>query len=103
MSFLSGISGSYQKKLAAGLSMLPGDWRGKLSSWGLSAPIGSLGNIVFEVSSRKVRTFRDLKRTHKARFATHKADAGVYRPGCGRNHLHDAAISVFRYQSDGGG
>lgn len=71
MSFLSGISGSYQKKLAAGLSMLPGDWRGKLSSWGLSAPIGSLGSIVFEVSSRKVRTFRDLKRTHKARFATH--------------------------------
>ena len=31
----------------------------------------ALGNIVFEVSSRKVRTFRDLKRTHKARFATH--------------------------------
>lgn len=71
MSFLSGISGSYQKKLAAGLSVLPGDWRGKLSSWGISAPIGSLGDIVFEVSSRKVRTFRDLKRTHKARYAAH--------------------------------
>ena len=30
-----------------------------------------MGDIVFEVSSRKVRPFRDLKRTHKARYAAH--------------------------------
>lgn len=72
MSFLSGITGSYQSKLSAALSVLPSEWRGKLSAWGISAPIGSLGDIVFEVSSRKVRTFRDLKRTHKARLTAHE-------------------------------
>ena len=72
MSFLSNITGSYKQKLSAELSSLPGDWRGKLSSWGISAPIGALGSIVFEVSSRKVRTFKDMKRTNKARYTAHE-------------------------------
>ncbi len=76
MSFLSGIASGvtrkYTQQLSQGLSYLPSDWRGKLSAWGLSAPIGALGSIVFEVSSRKVRTFKDLKRTNKARYASHE-------------------------------
>lgn len=76
MSFLSNVAGSYQSRLAKGLSetgqgLLPA-LRGKLSAWGFSAPIGSLGSIVFEVSSRKVRTFKDLKRNTKARYASHE-------------------------------
>lgn len=75
MSFLSNIAGSYEKQVQKGwqesrnglLSAL----RGKLSSWGISMPIGSIGPIVFEVSSRKVRTFKGLKRTTKARYASH--------------------------------
>lgn len=76
MSFLSNVKGSYEKKLQkglkeAGLGLLSA-LRGKLSSWGLSMPIGSLGDIVFEVSSRKVRTFKDFKRKTKARYASHE-------------------------------
>lgn len=76
MSFLSNVAGSYKSRLAKGLGeSAPGllsALRGKLSSWGFSMPIGSLGSIVFEVSSRKVRTFKDLKRTTKARYASHE-------------------------------
>ena len=76
MSFLSNVAGSYKSRVQAGLAEaqrgLLSALRGKLSAWGLSAPIGSLGSIVFEVSSRKVRTFKDLKRTTKARYAPHE-------------------------------
>lgn len=75
MSFLSNVTGSYQKSvqkrfdsMAKGLAS---QLRGRLSSWGLSTPIGSLGDIVFEVSSSKVVTFKDYKRTTKARFQSH--------------------------------
>ena len=33
--------------------------------------IGAYGGLVFEVSSEKVRTLRDLKRQSRARYATH--------------------------------
>jgi len=33
--------------------------------------IGSLGDILFEVSSREVRTFKDYRRSTKARYASH--------------------------------
>jgi len=34
--------------------------------------IGSLGPIVFEVSSQKIRTFKGLKRATKARYGSHE-------------------------------
>lgn len=34
--------------------------------------IGSLGNVVFEVSHEKVRTFEELTRTSTPRWATHE-------------------------------
>lgn len=34
--------------------------------------IGSFGPILFEVSSQKIRTFRGLKRTTKARYSSHE-------------------------------
>ena len=69
MSFLSSVAkSSAVKNLQANvLSAL----RGRLSAWGLSTPLGSLGDIVFEVSSRRVVTFDNLKRTTKARVASH--------------------------------
>jgi hypothetical protein len=76
MSFLSGVAGSYQKSVQKRLDNmgkgLLSQLRGKLSSWGFSMPIGSLGDIVFEVSSREVRTFKDYKRTTKARYQSHE-------------------------------
>lgn len=76
MSFLSNVAGSYKKKVQNGLQEagrgLLSAVRGKLSSWGFSMPIGSLGDIVFEVSSRKVRTFKDYKRNTKAKYASHE-------------------------------
>lgn len=50
--------------------------RGKLSSWGLSIPIGCLGPVVFTVSSSEVRTFSDWKREAKGRYATHNVMGG---------------------------
>lgn len=81
MSFLSNVAGSYQKRVQkslqeAGMGLVSA-LRGKLSSWGISMPLGSLGPIVFEVSSRKVRTFKDMKRTTKARFASHDVIGGT--------------------------
>lgn len=75
MSFLSNVAGSYKKRVQEradeAANGLLNQLRGRLSSWGFTVPIGSLGPIIFEVSSRKVRTFRDLKRTTKARYASH--------------------------------
>lgn len=34
--------------------------------------VGSVGDIVFEVSDKRVRTFNDFKRDGQARFATHE-------------------------------
>ncbi|WP_303839395.1 phage tail protein [Selenomonas ruminantium] len=81
MSFLSNVAGSYKKQVQknlqeAGMGLLSA-LRGKLSSWGLSMPLGSLGPIVFEVSSRKVRTFKDMKRSTKARYASHEVIGGT--------------------------
>ena len=76
MSFLSGVAGSYQKSVQKRLDSmgkgLMSQLRGALSSWGLSMPIGSLGDIVFEVSSSKVVTFKDYKRNTNARFQSHE-------------------------------
>ncbi len=38
--------------------------------------IGVLGDVVFEVSSRKVETLRDFKRQARARYATHDIVGG---------------------------
>ena len=38
----------------------------------INKQIGSLGDIVFTVTTDEVRTFRDYKRSTKARFATHE-------------------------------
>jgi phage protein U len=76
MSFLSNVAGSYKKSVQKRLDRMAmgllSQLRGRLSGFGLSCPIGSLGDIVFEVSSSKVRTFRDYKRTTKARYASHE-------------------------------
>ena len=50
--------------------------RGRLSSFGLSMPIGSLGPIIFEVSSSKARTFKDMKRNTKGRYGSHEIIGG---------------------------
>lgn len=81
MSFLSNVSGSYKEKAQqalenAGMGLLSA-LRGKLSAWGLSMPIGSIGPIVFEVSNREIRTFKGLRRTTKARYASHEIIGAV--------------------------
>lgn len=38
----------------------------------INKQIGTLGDIVFTVTADEVRTFRDYKRSTKARFATHE-------------------------------
>ena len=38
--------------------------------------IGALGDVIFEVSSEKVETLRDVKRQSRARLATHEIVAG---------------------------
>lgn len=75
MSFLSDVAGSYEKRVqkelqSTGVGILSA-LRGRLSAFGLSIPIGSLGAIVFQVSSSKVITFKDMKRSTKARYASH--------------------------------
>lgn len=76
MGFLSNVAKGYQKGIQNGLKNmaagLESQLRGKLSSFGISMPIGSLGDIVFEVSSRKVSTFDGMKRTTKAKYGTHE-------------------------------
>ena len=76
MGFLSNVAGSYTKSLQRSLNNMAqgvlSQVMGKLSSFGLSMPLGALGDIVFQVSSREVITFRDMKRTTKARYATHE-------------------------------
>lgn len=76
MSFLSSVTNTYKKQAqAAAQNMahsLMSTVRGRFSAFGLSAPLGSFGDIVFEVSSRKALTFRDYKREAKARYASHE-------------------------------
>ena len=76
MSFLSSAANSIKsqaraaaKNAAAGLLSAA---RGQLSAFGVSAPLGSFGEIVFEVSSRKILTFKDYKRKTQARYASHE-------------------------------
>ena len=80
MSFLSNVAGSYEKRVQKGLQEagmgLLSALRGKLSAFGLSMPIGSLGEIIFEVSGSKVRTFKDMKRSTKGRYASHVVIGG---------------------------
>lgn len=38
--------------------------------------IGSLGEVVFEVSSESIRTFRDLSMQRGAKYATHEVHGG---------------------------
>lgn len=75
MSFLTDMAASYKsaatKRLKSVEMNLLGSLRGRLSAFGISMPIGSLGNIVFQVSSNKVVTFDNFKRTTKARTASH--------------------------------
>lgn len=51
-------------------NILPGD---NVGEWlnPLTRGIGSFGEVTFTVSSREVKTFRDLIRTTKSRFAQH--------------------------------
>ena len=69
MSFLSNVAGSYAKSIQKSVGS---QLRGILSSFGLSTPLGSLGDIVFQVSSREVITFDGLKRNTKARYSSHE-------------------------------
>lgn len=69
MSFLSNVAGSYKKSLQNALKSMAA---GAGSSLGSSVPIGSLGDIVFEVSSRGVITFDGMKRNTKARYGNHE-------------------------------
>jgi hypothetical protein len=39
--------------------------------------VGSLGDVVFEVSSEKVKTFQDLKFQHAMKYAQHDIHGGV--------------------------
>lgn len=76
MSFLSSVANTAKKQAENGLNNLKqgllSQMKGQLSSWGISAPLGSLGDVVFEVSNRKVFTFDGYKRTTKARYASHE-------------------------------
>lgn len=76
MSFLSSVKDTYKKQASAAAKNaaqnLLGAARGQLSAFGLSMPLGSFGDIVFEVSSRRVLTFKDYKRETKARYASHE-------------------------------
>jgi hypothetical protein len=38
--------------------------------------LGALGDVVFEASAEKVRTWQDMKRSGEARWATHEVFAG---------------------------
>lgn len=72
MGFLSNVKGSYKKSLNNKAMGLASPLRGALSSFGLSMPLGSLGDVVFEVSSREVITFDGLKRNTKSRYGNHE-------------------------------
>lgn len=76
MSFLSSAQESYKKQTAKNFKKISqdllGTLRGHLSAFGISGPFGSFGDIVFEVSSRHVLTYRDYKRTTKARYGSHE-------------------------------
>lgn len=76
MSFLSSAANTYKQQAASSLANaaqgVVGAAMAQLSAWGISAPIGSLGEIVFEVSSRRVLTFDGYKRNTKARYASHE-------------------------------
>lgn len=72
MGFLSNVKGSYKKSLNNMAVGIASQLRGVLSSFGLSMPLGSLGDVVFEVSSREVITFDGLKRNTKARYGNHE-------------------------------
>ncbi|MBQ7515313.1 MAG: phage tail protein [Schwartzia sp.] len=76
MSFLTSVADTYKKQAQTAAQnvaqSLLSAARGQLSALGLSAPLGSFGDIVFEVSSRKMLTFRDYKRDAKARYASHE-------------------------------
>ena len=80
MSFLSNVAGSYESRVKKGLQEagmgILSALRGRLSSFGLSMPIGSLGPIIFEVSSSKARTFKDMKRNTKGRYGSHEIIGG---------------------------
>ena len=80
MSFLSNVAGSYDSRVKKGLQEagmgILSALRGRLSSFGLSMPIGSLGPIIFEVSSSKARTFKDMKRNTKGRYGSHEIIGG---------------------------
>lgn len=76
MGFLSNVAGSYAKSVQRSLNNMAqgalSQIMGKLSSFGLSMPLGALGEIVFQVSSREVITFSGMKRTTKARYSSHE-------------------------------
>lgn len=76
MSFLSSAQESHKKQTVKNFKKfsqdLLGALRGQLSAFGISGPFGSFGDIVFEVSSRHVLTYRDYKRATKARYGSHE-------------------------------
>lgn len=72
MGFLSNVAKGAQKSLNNLAQGALSQVMGKLASFGLSMPLGALGDIVFQVSSREVITFSGMKRTTKARYASHE-------------------------------
>lgn len=76
MSFLDNAIDSYKKQTEKRLLNLRNNILSDLSSrfsWlSQGVQIGSLGDIVFTVSTDEVRTFRDYRRSTKARFALHE-------------------------------
>ncbi len=76
MSFLTSVVDTYKRQTAAAAQnaaqSLLSAARGSLSAMGISVPLGSFGDILFEVSSRRVLTFRDYKRDTAGRYASHE-------------------------------
>lgn len=77
MSFLDKVTDSYKKRTAESLSKLQSpilsDLVERFSGMQEQQPqIGSLGDIVFTVTRDEMRTFRNYRRSTKARFASHE-------------------------------
>lgn len=76
MSFLDKAVESYKKRATKRLLKVRDQFISDLGDrfpWlQINKQIGTLGDIVFTVTADEVRTFRDYKRSTKARFATHE-------------------------------
>lgn len=69
---LKNIKTNASKGLSSTLTSFASNLNGALSQYGITGPIGTLGDLVFEASTSTIRTFDDYKRNTKARIATHE-------------------------------